>query len=158
MFKSMTLQNRLRLLISIIVIGKGLLYLHLWYMWGRTTPQIAHTIGESWTILTSRLPVFSLTDLVHHLCPVSPLSSVLPSNFHFPCQSQLPQQRWCLSILGECRHTPKLLNGQAKNSSGWIWLGWFMRLWVIQCAAVWEEQGNTVNEHKEEKNKTLFAC
>lgn len=22
--------------------------------------------------------------------------------------------------------------GKAKNSSGWIWLGWFMRLWVIQ--------------------------
>lgn len=47
-------------------------------------------------------------------------------------QYQLLQPVLCLSILWECRHTPKLLNGQAKNSSGWVCTGWFMRLWVIQ--------------------------
>lgn len=38
-------------------------------------------------------------------------------------QSQLLQLLFCFSILWECRHTLKLLNGQAKNSSGWICMG-----------------------------------
>lgn len=85
---------------------------------------------------TTSVPMTSCVNPLQSIAPppyrALPLSSTLPSVILCSCQSQLPQQHWCLSILGECRHTPKLLNGQAKNSSGWIWLGWFMRLWVIQ--------------------------
>lgn len=97
--------------------------------------EIALKIPHLWPddFLCDSSPVHCTTSL----SLLTPLSSTLPSVMLCSCQSQLPQQHWCLSILGECRHTPKLLNGQAKNSSGWIWLGWFMRLWVIQlCRGV----------------------
>lgn len=90
--------------------------------------------------------------------PVTPyLTSTRPVEALCSCQSQLPQQHWCLSILGECRHTPKLLNGQAKNSSGWIWLGWFMRLWVIQlCRGV--RRAREWSERAQRGQKQKFAC
>lgn len=116
-----------------------------WWWLGKnqatTRPHKPTTFGETMlTVHRFDLMTFCATphqSIAPSLYPLLPLSSTRPSNLLCPCQSQLLQQHWCLSILGECRHTPKLLNGQAKNSSGWIWLGWFMRLWVIQlCRCV----------------------